>query len=296
MECSCNYMAIIISFITGRRDNEADEVDKEENLEHETRHHSIPEPQPLENAPVEFDIHKHGHRYRHTAQCEVQHVLFLLDTSGSIGKRNFKRLTSTLADLVPLFCKSIEIAAMTFSQTHFLEFCFNEFDNDCAGRLGARAAIRSIRYRGGSTHTAEAVQCAFDNILTPSCGLAQDAECVSIVFFTDGMSNGLGNVCEVVEQLKRQRKFESFSIGIGESTNKEELKCLASDAENTNLFQFPSFGQFVQELGMIESVFANTGFTCVSAPGSKPSETFGTGSECSSFQNSEGSSSGEPPS
>jgi hypothetical protein len=276
----------------GRRNDDADD-DKVKNHEYETQPHSIPEPQPLENDPVEFDIHKHGHRYRRTTQCEVQHVLFLLDTSGSIRKHDFRRLTTTLGDLVPLFCKSIEIAAMTFSQNHFLEFCFNEFDNDCAGRFAARRAIRSIRYRGGTTHTAEAVQCAFDNILTPSCGLAQDAECISIVFFTDGMSNGPGNVCEVVERLKQRRKFESFSVGIGESTNQDELRCLASDADN-NLFQFPSFGQFVKELGMIESVFAKTGFSCVNPVGSKPSETFDdTGSECTKFSFQSGDGSGD---
>ena len=170
---------------------------------------------------------------------------------------------------------------MTFSNTHFLEFCFNEFDNDCAGRLAARRAIRSIRYRGGATHTAEALQCAFEHILTPNCGLPLDAECVSIVFFTDGMSNGPGNVCEVVKQLKANYKFESYSIGIGSSTNREELRCLASDADEVNLFQFPTFGQFVQELGMIESVFAHTGYTCLNAPDSKPSETIGFGSDCS---------------
>ena len=266
-------------FCAGRRD-EAKENEELEKYEPEPSHSYSHGPEPLEKDPAEFDIHMHGHRYRRTTECAVQHVLFLIDTSGSIGRNAFHSLTTTLSDLVPLFCKSIHVAAMTFSNDHFLEFCFNEFENDCAGRSAARRAIRSIRYRGGATHTAEALECAFDNMLTPNCGLAKDAECVSIVFFTDGMSNGPGNVCEVVEQLKDQRKFESYSIGIGGSTNHEELRCLASDADNINLFQFPSFRQFVRELGMIESVFANTGYTCMNAP-SKESETFGFGADCS---------------
>ena len=172
---------------------------------------------------------------------------------------------------------------MTFSDDHVLEFCFNEFDNDCAGRLAARSAIRSIRYRGGFTHTAEAVQCAFDNILTPRCGLAPEDECVTIVFFTDGRSNGNGNVCKVVEQLKQQRKFESISVGIGGATNEEELRCLASNANSTNLFQFRSFNKFVYDLSMIQSVFANAGFTCPNPVESNQSNTFPATSECSNF-------------
>lgn len=229
---------------------------------------STPEPDPLDKDPVPFDIHKHGHRYRRTTQCEVQHVLFLLDTSGSIGRSDFRRLTSTLGKLVPLFCKSIEIAAMTFSDTHFLEFCFNHFDNNCPGRRAAKRAIQAIPYRGGMTHTAEALQCAFDHILTQDCGLEADAECINIVFFTDGRSNGQGNVCEVIQELKSRRKFETFSIGIG-NTNPEELSCIASDANSTNLFQFPSFNNFVRELSVIERVFDNTGYACLNVPSSK---------------------------
>ena len=266
-------------FLSGRRD-----IIEEEKNENQQQHHFIPDSIRLEIEPVAFDIHKHGHRYRRTTQCQVEHVLFLLDTSGSIGEHDFKRLTRTLGDLVPLFCKSIEIAAMTFSHEHYLEFCFNEFDNDCAGRLAARRAIRHIPYRRGNTHTAEAVQCAFDNILTPRCGLAPEDECVIIVFFTDGRSNGKGSVCKVVEQLKQQRKFESISVGIGGATNEEELRCLASDANSTNRFQFPSFDGFVENLSKIETAFSNAGFTCTNpVESNQSSDTFHATSDCNNF-------------
>ena len=249
---------------TGRRS-----VEEEEEILSYSESSSRPEPEPLEVDPVPFNMHQHSHRYRRTTDCEIQHVLLLLDTSGSIGSRDFRRLTAALGDLVPLFCKSIEIAAMTFSHTHFLEFCFDEFNNDCPGRIAAKRAIKAIPYRGGSTHTAEAVQCAFDHLFTEHCGLETDAECVSIVFFTDGQSNGPGDVCEVIRDLKTRRKFETYSIGIGGYTNQEELRCLASDTDTTNLFQFPSFNEFVEELSLIERVFDNTGFSCVNHPSSK---------------------------
>lgn len=243
---------------------------------------SVPEPKPLEKDPIPFDIHKHSHRYRRTTQCEVQHVLFLLDTSGSIGNHDFRRLTQTLGNLVPLFCKSIEIAAMTFSDTHFLEFCFDHFDNNCPGRRAAKRAIKAIPYRGGMTHTAEALQCAFDHILTSDCGLEVDAECISVVFFTDGRSNGPGNVCQVIQQLKQRRKFETYSIGIG-NTNPNELRCIAGDPDtddtDSNLFHFPSFNKFVRDLNVIERVFDNTGYSCVNVPSGK--ESLGGYQDCS---------------
>ena len=222
--------------------------------------------QPLDVDPVPFDIHQHSHRYRRSSVCDVQYVLFLLDTSGSIGHNDFYRMTEALGDLVHLFCKSIKVAAMTFSHEHFREFCFDQFDNDCAGRFATKRAIQSIHYRGGATYTGEAVQCAFDNLFTENCGLPQDAECISIVFFTDGMSNGYRNVCSVVEELKDKRKFESFSVGIGRHTNEDELRCIASDADQRHIFQYPTFDKFISELLTIETVLDNSRYTCVNHP------------------------------
>ena len=232
-------------------------------------HYSSKEPyhdlkvKPVVNDPIPFNIQHHGHRYRRSTACEVQYVLFLLDTSGSIGSPDFYRMTNALGDLVHLFCKSIKVAAMTFSHHHYQEFCFDQFDNDCAGRFAAKQAIESIRYRGGLTYTGEAVQCAFDYILTEDCGLPEDAECISIVFLTDGMSNGERDVCGVIEQLKSQRKFESFSVGIGGNTNEEELRCMASNYDVRHIFQYPTFSGFVQELLTVETILKNSDFTCV---------------------------------
>ena len=233
-------------------------------------HHFSDEPhqkfkvQPLDVDPVPFDIRQHSHRYRRSSVCDVQYVLFILDTSDSIGHNDFYSMTNVLGDLVHLFCKPTKIAAMTFSDRYVREFCFNQFDNDCAGRFATKRAIQSIHYRGGATHTGEAVQCAFENILTEHCGLPQDAECISIVFFTDGMSNGDTDVCSVIKELKDKREFESYSVGIGGHTNKDGLKCIASDQRHA--FQYPNFDAFVEELLMIETVFDNSNFVCVNHP------------------------------
>ena len=79
-------------------------------------------------------------------------------------------MTSTLNTLVHYFCRRIKIVALTFSNEHFIEFCFNCFDNDCRGRDNASDAMRDIPYRGGWTHTGKATQCACDVMLSPDCG------------------------------------------------------------------------------------------------------------------------------
>ena len=112
-----------------------------------------PEPTPLPVEPIPFDIIKHGARYRRHQNSDVncypngtRHVLFLLDTSGSIGEYDFDIMTSTLSTLVHYFCRRVKVAAMTFSDKHYIEFCFNCFDNDCPGRDDARDAMKDIQW------------------------------------------------------------------------------------------------------------------------------------------------------
>ena len=104
------------------------------------------EHEPLPNNPLAFDVAEHGARYRR-CNCVpdgIQHILFVLDTSGSIGESDFNRVTAKLSELVILFCKPIKVAVMTFDHEYFVEFCFNCFDNTCDGRSMTSTAISTI--------------------------------------------------------------------------------------------------------------------------------------------------------
>lgn len=108
---------------------------------------STVEAEPLPIDPIPFNITEHGARYRRQSHCSpnsIQHILFVLDTSGSISVSEFNRVTAVLSDLVLFFCKPIKVAVMTFDHEYFVEFCFNCFDNTCGGRVETREAIQNI--------------------------------------------------------------------------------------------------------------------------------------------------------
>ena len=97
---------------------------------------SLPEPQPLKEKPVPFDINLHGTRYRQQGTCTHQYVLFLLDTSGSIGQETFCKTNCALGNLVQWFCNPVSLAVMAFSHNFHREFCFNAFTTIVmAGRI-----------------------------------------------------------------------------------------------------------------------------------------------------------------
>ena len=166
------------------------------------------------------------------------------------------------------FCRRIKIAALTFSDEHFIEFCFNCFDNDCSGRDNARDAMRDIQYRGGWTHTGQATQCACDIMLSPECGFPDITDidgpgeiCLDVIYVTDGHSNGPQNVCQKVQCLYDLGiELTVYAFGVA-NYNATELNCITrSDPKNNSIgntiFRVQNFDQFAEAINDIGEVFA----------------------------------------
>ena len=208
------------------------------------------EPVPLPTDPIPYSSEEHSTRFRRQSnpQCssnDNQFILYLLDTSGSIGESDFNLTRDAIAKLIPLFCKDIQVAVMTFNHQFKLEFCFN-----CYGRGEVGNAIKDIIYRGGGTNTAGASKCACDELLTPQCGLDCDANCIDVVYITDGGSNDPSlEVCEEVKCLHNHvRGVNVHVVGIG-SYNQNELNCIENSSRGISLFKYDTAADFNQAIG-----------------------------------------------
>ena len=207
-------------------------------------------------APLPFNWNEHHTRFRRqTRNCgasNTQYILFLLDTSGSIGRSDFTRMKNAISELSALICNPVKIAAMTFDHKFQLEFCFDCFDNTCDGRRQTKNAIKGMQYRGGWTHTAGATECACSVLLSASCGLPADAVCIDVVFITDGVSNDpTREICDEVECLHNRFGVNTYAMGIGSYTDKNELQCISSASSTTNIFSFDTFDEFVNAMNRV---------------------------------------------
>ena len=255
----------MLSF-TGRYVRDDDDEDPTTNPYYPAATNTSAEPPPLPYDPTPFSIADYGARYRRRNRCKpdgIQHIVFVLDTSSSIGQAEFDRLTAALSALPPLFCRPIKIAVLTFDHEYFAEFCFDCFDNTCSGRLDAGSAIRKIRYhRPGArfTHTAGAAKCVCDLILSRTCGLDIRSSCIDVVFITDGRSNDpYRNVCTEVRCLHNRFGVNTFAIGIGD-INQSELDCIGEGdiSHGQYAFNFYSFYQFENVLQEIIEVLSRS--------------------------------------
>ena len=201
--------------------------------------------------PFEWD--KHHHRFRRqTGNCGTQYILFLLDTSGSIGVSDFTKVKNSVSKFVKLVCRPVKIAVMTFNHNYILEFCFNCYGNTCEERNKTATKIQNIPYRGGLTYTAGAALCACNVLLTQSCGLDSSANCIDVVFITDGRSNDpTRRICTEVRCLHNRAGVNTYAIGIGNRVRQYELNCITGSSNTNGIFNFQSVDEFNDAISQI---------------------------------------------
>ncbi len=230
---------------------ETEEFNSEDILSFESRKVAVP-----------FSWTDHGPRLRRQSQScsplDVQHVLFILDSSGSIGLDRYQRMKDALSKLVPLFCNQVKFAMVTFSRDISLEFCFDCFENTYLGREATSSAISSAEYHNRNTNTGAATKCVCDELLNHKCGITSNPSCLDVVYITDGKSNDRTHkVCKEVECLHQKYGVNTYAIGINSQTshsssvNQEELDCISDSSNILSAFQYNSFDDFEEAIDKI---------------------------------------------
>ena len=204
-------------------------------------------------APTSFDWNIHGShfRQRRQTQCgdgDTQHLLFVLDSSGSISQSDFVEMKAAISKLVPLFCKKIKTALINFSSDIRLEFCFDCFLNTYDGRRAASDAINATQRMGDCTNTAATARCICENILDRSCGISSTPECLDVIIITDGHSNDPNlRICNEIRCLHNQAGISTYAIGIG-GYDPNELECIDNSSDDFGMFEYETFQEFKESV------------------------------------------------
>ena len=186
-----------------------------------------------------FDLDKElshikAHRQkRQGTDRKDKYVLYILDSSGSIGETNFKKMRNVTAQFSLFYCQGTKIAAISYNNQVYKNYCFNCDQRKTVIRYNA---IKSIPYRAGLTASGDAIQCACDYMLNSPCGFprtsGQNAPEVDVVFITDGYSNHGKDVCTAANCWSSFYNINVFPIGIGNGVNYRELGCIKGNIGN----------------------------------------------------------------
>lgn len=165
-------------------------------------------------------------------------ILFILDSSTSVGGDNFPKMLTFMKDIVkvaPMDFGHYRFAIVVFNSGVKFTLLLNAIDN----QEDLLAYIDNIPYTYGNTHTASALQAMRDTIFIRPNGDRPDAPNIAIVM-TDGESNiNSGRTIPEANAAKAEG-VEIYGIGIGlmETT---EIDGIASKPLSTHRFSVENF-------------------------------------------------------
>lgn len=165
-------------------------------------------------------------------------VVFILDSSGSVGEENFQRMKEFLKkflDEVNVESCNFRVGVLKFGSSAFVQFNLNAF----VTTEQLTAAVDEIRYSHGYTYTADAIRVAREMMFQASKGDRPDARNV-LVIITEGQANVRPS--QTMDEVRKARNagIHLVPIGIG-SNSREDLKAMAS--HNLGMFFVDSFYQ-----------------------------------------------------
>ncbi|CAI9721272.1 type VI, alpha [Octopus vulgaris] len=185
-----------------------------------------------------------------TCNQSMADIVFLLDSSGSVGASNFQKMLQFVKNMVNGFDvgkDTVRIGVSSFSNQPVQHFALNTYFN----RSLIIDAISKLPYYQGSTNTASAISLLRSSVFTAASGDRPTAPNIAIVI-TDGQSNDPLSTAAQAKAL-RQAGTILFSIGVGSGVNTKELNNMASDPDKDHVFtvsDFSAFGSIQKELAI----------------------------------------------
>ncbi|XP_030890836.1 collagen alpha-1(XXII) chain-like [Leptonychotes weddellii] len=174
------------------------------------------------------------------AGCKTVHydLVFLLDTSSSVGKEDFEKVRQWVANLVDTFevgPDRTRVGVVRYSDQPTTAFELGLFGS----REAVKAAARHLAYHGGNTNTGDALRFITRHSFSPQAGGRPGDHAFKqvAILLTDGRSQDL--VLDAAAAAHRAG-IRIFAVGVGEAL-KEELEEIASEPKSAHVFHVSDF-------------------------------------------------------
>lgn len=164
-------------------------------------------------------------------------IYFALDASNSIWPEDFKKQLAFVRDLISLFdvsTKKTRVGLVTFSDRVRPIFDFNTLQT----KENLFKQMENITFMSGRTKTADALKFVHEQGFSPDVARREVAHIMFV--FTDGISKRPHETAREAELAKRDGIY-MFSIGIGNSVERTELRDIASDPDDDFVFHVSNF-------------------------------------------------------
>ena len=173
-----------------------------------------------------------------TIACSVNSdIIFVLDSSGSVGSSNFGTVRQFVLDFVQgltIGPNDNQVGVILFSGTANIVFNLNTYSSKGA----VLSAISNIVYIGGGTSTHSALQLLITQGFTTHGGARLSNGGVSrlAIVLTDGISNSAAQTISAASAIHSfEPSINVYAIGVGSNLNQAELNAIASQPSYVSL-------------------------------------------------------------
>ncbi|MEJ1272716.1 collagen type XXII alpha 1 [Cricetulus griseus] len=165
-------------------------------------------------------------------------LVFLLDTSSSVGKEDFEKVRQWVANLVDTFevgPDHTRVGVVRYSDRPTTAFELGRFSS----REEVKAAARRITYHGGNTNTGDALRYIISRSFSVQAGGRPGNRAFKqvTILLTDGRSQDLVLDAAAAAHASGIR---IFAVGVGAAL-KEELDEIASEPKSAHVFHVSDF-------------------------------------------------------
>lgn len=167
----------------------------------------------------------------------VADVVFVLDTSGSVGILHFRKVQQFVIDIInswKISYNKVRVAVISFSDKAFVNVYLNQYSN----KYYLIRAIKNIKYRSGRTNTYYALR-LLGTVFQRRNGDRKYAPNIAIVV-TDGKSSNSIFTKLAADRIKR-KGVVLFSVPVGRSVCRSEVRAMASHPKYKHIFSVDKF-------------------------------------------------------
>ncbi|XP_052791179.1 cartilage matrix protein-like [Mya arenaria] len=196
-----------------------------------------------------------------TCQGKQADIVFVIDSSASIWPEDFKTQLSFISDVISHFDVEggkTQVGLISFSKEANVEFYLNEYRS--RGQL--TAAVANVKFQGGNTNTHLALKTLLNDVMSVKNGARPQTAARIAVLITDGRSARPDLTFSAAKDVHTDGIY-MFAIGVGNKTDRAELKKMASKPVNEYTFEVNAYGA----LSRIKQLLA---YKACKVPGDQP--------------------------
>ena len=180
-------------------------------------------------------------------QCsQKSDVVFIVDSSGSISKRNFKKELQFVKEVASTFKmgpNQSQIAVISYSDDAKVEIGFGEYSNV----NDLNSAVDRVKHQRKRTRIDKALDLASKRLFTPAGGSRPNVAKVMVI-----LTDGKQTVTSDSKTLDRaalplqQKNVTVFAVGVGKAIDINELLLLVG-GNGENLFRAENFDELAKD-------------------------------------------------